>query len=574
MIGQTLDKRYKIIRKLGSGGFGEAFLAKDISLHGIFCVVKQLKPIDKSEQFLKIARRLFRTESATLLRLGKHDQIPTLLAHLEKEKDFFLVQEFVDGHPLSAEIKANQPWAIDDVVDLLASVLEPLAFAHTNNVIHRDIKPDNLMRRHSDGKVVLIDFGAVKEVINSSSIAQGQAVFTVGIGTPGYMPVEQANGKPKFSSDIYALGITCIQALTGLSEQELDPNSWRHLINIDESLADILDLMVHYDFNHRYPSGSEALAAVQGYMKENPRTSPKVPYLPPPELVNNHSYASVTDPTRKISIARTINSVFRLSKSTTFLINLWLEIFFSYVTTGLVFYFAFIFLFISLYFFSLLSGGFSLEEMLDRLISLRVLMNGRILMFLLQIISWSAVMLLKLDYLLSPSRSKRFANTIIMFPSWRISTVYLSSTFSVWVDPIMILPYVIMQYIFALEECDYFIKRSELKAVINQNYEEWIKEIEVNKLPEKYFYRNTYVFLSIAASIFVSVLANIISWGIASKIIGEKVLTGIVFLKGNLMEQVLVLVQPLSQVIIYAIMISAAMVVMFIKFPESEKTKT
>jgi serine/threonine protein kinase len=59
MIGQTLDKRYKIIRKLGSGGFGEAFLAKDISLHGIFCVVKQLKPIDKSEQVLKIARRLF-----------------------------------------------------------------------------------------------------------------------------------------------------------------------------------------------------------------------------------------------------------------------------------------------------------------------------------------------------------------------------------------------------------------------------------------------------------------------------------------------------------------------------------
>jgi serine/threonine protein kinase len=323
MIGQTLDKRYKIIRKLGSGGFGEAFLAKDISLHGIFCVVKQLKPIDKSEQFLKIARRLFVTESETLLRLGKHDQIPTLLAHLEKEKDFFLVQEFVDGHPLSAEIRVNQPLAVDDVVDLLASALEPLAFAHANNVIHRDIKPDNLMRRHSDGKVVLIDFGAVKEVVNSSSIAQGQAVFTVGIGTPGYMPIEQANGKPKFSSDIYALGITCIQALTGLSEQELDPNSWRHLINVDASLADILDRMVHYDFNHRYPSGSEALEAVREYVKENPEASPKVPYSPPPELVNNPSYTSVTVPTRKFSIATRVSTVFHLPETLVSKVFLW-----------------------------------------------------------------------------------------------------------------------------------------------------------------------------------------------------------------------------------------------------------
>jgi serine/threonine protein kinase len=338
MIGQTLDKRYKIIRKLGSGGFGEAFLAKDNSLHGIFCVVKQLKPLDKSEQVLKIARRLFVTESETLLRLGKHDQIPTLLAHLEKEKDFFLVQEFVDGHPLSSEIKVNQPWAVDDVVDLLASTLEPLAFAHANNVIHRDIKPDNLMRRHSDGEVVLIDFGAVKEVINSSSIAQGQAVFTVGIGTPGYMPVEQANGKPKFSSDIYALGITCIQALTGLSEQELDPNSWRHLVNVDTSLADILDSMVHYDFNHRYTSGSEALEAVQEYVKENPRTSPKMPYSPPPDLVNNYSYSSSTVPTRKVSIITKVSSILHLPESTIHQLDLWLESSFAYAITGLIFY--------------------------------------------------------------------------------------------------------------------------------------------------------------------------------------------------------------------------------------------
>jgi serine/threonine protein kinase len=330
MIGKTLDKRYKIIRQLGSGGFGEAFLAKDISLHGIFCVVKQLKPIDKSEQVLKIARRLFVTESETLLRLGKHDQIPTLLAHLEKEKDFFLVQEFVDGHPLSAEIRVNKPLAVDNVVDLLASALEPLAFAHANNVIHRDIKPDNLMRRHSDGKVVLIDFGAVKEVINSSNIAQGQAVFTVCIGTPGYMPVEQANGKPKFSSDIYALGITCIQALTGLSEQELDPISWRHLINVDTSLADILDRMVHSNFNHRYTSGSEALEAVQEYVKEKPRVSAKVPYSPPPELVNNYSYVSTTISTRKVLVVTRVSTALGLPETLVSKVFLWLESSFCY----------------------------------------------------------------------------------------------------------------------------------------------------------------------------------------------------------------------------------------------------
>jgi serine/threonine protein kinase len=331
MIGQTLDGRYKIIQELGSGGFGETFVAVDTKLHGSYCVVKKLKPFAEDKETLKIARRLFELESKTLLRLD-HSQIPRLLAYFEQNKNFFLVQELVQGHPLNQEIRAGEPWAVDTILHFLASALKPLAHAHTKDVIHRDIKPANLMRRHTDGEVILIDFGAVKEVRNSSRHGQAQAVNTIPIGTPGYMPDEQSKCQPKFSSDIYALGVTCIEALTGRSATELeeDPQtfeiSWRHLVNIDPRLADILDKMVCYDFRQRYASGGEALAALQDYIEYfSPHILLPSPYSPPSEFKNIYIYNFDEKPTKKVSIASKISRVFQLPIITIAKIKLFLQ---------------------------------------------------------------------------------------------------------------------------------------------------------------------------------------------------------------------------------------------------------
>lgn len=131
-------------------------------------------------------------------------------------------------------------------------------------MIHRDIKPANVIRRKQDGKMVLIDFGAVKE-IQTVVHTQGNTHLTVGIGTQGYIPLEQRAGKPRFNSDIYAVGMTAIQALTGIPPEKLPEDTkteevrWREQANVSNRLANILDRMVKSHYRDRYQSAAEIL---------------------------------------------------------------------------------------------------------------------------------------------------------------------------------------------------------------------------------------------------------------------------------------------------------------------------
>jgi serine/threonine protein kinase len=268
MIGSTLSGRYKIVNVLGAGGMGRTYVAEDMLRPGHpKCVVKQLRPASTDPNVLEIARRLFATEAETLERLGNHDQIPRLLAYFEHDEEFYLVQEFIDGHPLSAEFHQARHWSEPQVVQLLQEILTVLSFIHNQNVIHRDIKPDNIIRRSRDNRLVLIDFGAVKQVRMQQLTQMGQASVTVAIGTPGYMPTEQSTGKPRPSSDIYAVGMVGIQALTGvlptfLHEDEDGEVIWRPLVEVSDGFAHVIDKMVRHYFKHRYQTAAEALQAL------------------------------------------------------------------------------------------------------------------------------------------------------------------------------------------------------------------------------------------------------------------------------------------------------------------------
>jgi serine/threonine protein kinase len=267
---KPLGGRYKVISQLGSGGFGQTFLAADLHLPGQpQCVIKQLKPQISDSASLQTARRLFDTEARVLYELGNHDQIPRLLAHFEDDQEFYLAQELIDGNPLAQELELGQPWPQAKVIALLQDLLNVLSFVHRQQVIHRDIKPSNLIRRRHDGKIVLIDFGAVKEASTQVASPETGITRTISIGTQGYMPNEQMGGNPKFSSDIYAVGMIGIQALTGIHPRflESDPQTseimWRHKVKqVHSGLADILDRMVRYDFRTRYVTAVEALAAL------------------------------------------------------------------------------------------------------------------------------------------------------------------------------------------------------------------------------------------------------------------------------------------------------------------------
>lgn len=258
-----------MLRQLGTGGFGRTYLAEDLHLPGHpRCALKHLKPQISSDDTLSMARRCFETEAQVLYRLGNHDQIPRLLAHFEEDREFYLAQEFIEGESVARELVEGQGWSEGRAIALLKDTLQVLSFVHGQQVIHRDLKPSNLIRRRADQRIVLIDFGAVKQV-SIQSIEAGNTNLTISIGTQGYMPNEQIAGKPRFSSDIYAVGVLGVQAVTGVHPRRLGEDTrgeleWQHLApQVSPAFKEVLDRMVRYDFRDRYSTADEALAALE-----------------------------------------------------------------------------------------------------------------------------------------------------------------------------------------------------------------------------------------------------------------------------------------------------------------------
>lgn len=260
-----LAQRYEIKRILAQGGFGCTYLAKDTQRPGNpTCVVKQLMPARRDTRFLQVARRLFDAEAEILEIVGKHPQIPELLAYFEENQEFYLVEEYIRGRSLEIELSPNHGvWDESSVTKMLIEILEVLTYIHEHRVIHRDIKPSNIIRNSSDNSLVLIDFGAVKKMQPPN--AQQTELATVAIGTRGYTPPEQFAGHPRLASDIYALGMIGIQALTGKLPQEFTPDRdtgdivWRKSVQVSDEFAVILDNMVRYHFSERYQSAAEVL---------------------------------------------------------------------------------------------------------------------------------------------------------------------------------------------------------------------------------------------------------------------------------------------------------------------------
>ncbi|MEM1238307.1 MAG: protein kinase [Cyanobacteria bacterium P01_H01_bin.26] len=255
-MGQRLAHRYCIEKLMGQGGFGKVFLARDEQLPGCpVCVVKQLHGIQTDA--LDTAKRLFNLEAETLYRLGEHPQIPRLLAHIEEEGELYLVQEYIPGPSLADEL-ATGPMAVDGAIQCLQDLLTVLAVVHSQNVIHRDIKPGNILRRQGTGELVLIDFGAVKALQTSP-----RPGLTVVIGSLGYMAPEQQTAQPCFGSDLYSLGMVILQALSGRHPLSFTtPVTCQGLgLTLPDGLAQFIDRLVHLDHRQRYGTAGEALQA-------------------------------------------------------------------------------------------------------------------------------------------------------------------------------------------------------------------------------------------------------------------------------------------------------------------------
>lgn len=257
--------RYRILRSLGRGGFGVTFLAKDVTLPGSsLCVIKQLCPKVSNPVTLQRASQRFEREAKILSQLGSHAQIPRLLDYFQMDGEFYLVQEYIHGRTLAKEVKLKGTLSETDVKQFLREILPVLSYVHQHQVIHRDIKPPNIIRCQDDGRLVLIDFGAVKEQFIEVETTQ-KATTTHFVGTLGFAPAEQLALRPTFSSDIFALGVTCLYLLTGKPPMEFDYDvasgevAWRAAICVSPYFGKILDKMLKVSACDRYQSADEVL---------------------------------------------------------------------------------------------------------------------------------------------------------------------------------------------------------------------------------------------------------------------------------------------------------------------------
>lgn len=306
---KNLFGRYHIEKLLGKGGFSETYLVRDKQTFDSFMVAKKLKLFYTDSSIIESIERLFRREYEVLERLGNHPQIPRTFAFFEEQNEFYLIQEYIEGQSLAEELEQ----AINEksVVDLLKEILKILTFVHQNNIIHRDIKPDNFIRRKRDNKLVLIDFGAVKEILASES------EYSTRIGTNGYAAPEQILGRPTFSSDIYAVGIIAIQALTGIYPNQFPRSEtgeiiWRERASVSSNIARIIDKMVNTSPSLRYQSADEVITDIESLNNEKYASTTFVENQP--IVIKSQENRSLSDVLEKVAITE----IKRSSKSSNF----------------------------------------------------------------------------------------------------------------------------------------------------------------------------------------------------------------------------------------------------------------
>ncbi|WP_168191173.1 protein kinase domain-containing protein [Picosynechococcus sp. PCC 11901] len=300
---KILDGRYRILQKLGQGGFGDTFLAEDLHMPSLRrCVIKRLKPIANDPVAHQLVQDRFEREAVLLEKLGDgHGQIPCLYAYVAGAKEFYLIQEWIEGVTLQDALQYEGPWSSADVKKWLLEILPVLDFIHSQGLVHRDIKPDNIILRKGDRQPVLIDFGAVKETMNMTKAGSDQNSKSIVIGTPGFMASEQSIGRPVFSSDLYSLGLTAIYLLTGKLPGELpnDPVTGKILWRLwfqsnnetDEHLAAVLEQAIQPQAKDRFNDAQAMIAALQAEIPV-PTPSPiVVPPTPQPQTIHNPTVA-------------------------------------------------------------------------------------------------------------------------------------------------------------------------------------------------------------------------------------------------------------------------------------------
>jgi WD40 repeat protein len=303
-----LRDRYLAVQPIGQGGFGRTFKAIDEDKPSKpFCVIKQFFPQLEGTAATRKAGELFTQEASALEQLD-YPNIPKLLAYfITPDGRQYLVQEFIDGQNLKAELESHGKFSAGQVRELLLAILPTLDYLQRLGFIHRDIKPENIIRRADNRQLYLVDFGAAKIATTERSQMQGTT-----IGTPEFMAPEQGWGRAFASSDLYSLGVTCLNLWTGISPFKLFDDDrgqwqWRDTIaeSIEPQLVTIIDKLIQPRPIDRYPNARAVIDALNGNLVTSlpsqnlisPSPDPTAQNIsPPPSNLNSPPAQTISSP--------------------------------------------------------------------------------------------------------------------------------------------------------------------------------------------------------------------------------------------------------------------------------------
>jgi eukaryotic-like serine/threonine-protein kinase len=342
---KILHDRYEILDTLGKGGIATTYAAKDLETDATVAI--KVMSLRRAQDWKAI--ELFEREAKILAQLN-HPCIPKYLDYFQidtdRDREFHIVQSLAPGTPLSVLIDRGWQPEVAEVEQIAVQILEILTYLHhlSPPVIHRDIKPQNLIKS-MDGKISLVDFGAVQDTYHQT-VTGGSTV----VGTYGYMAPEQFRGQAFLSTDLYGLATTLLFLLTRADPSKLPQKqlkiNFKSELKLPRQFADWLDRMLEPTVEQRFTTAAEALAVLQGLQKLPPPVAnnrPRKPNDSPIRLVADESELTINIPSVKLRttssqqlclVALVLNSFLAIYFYAIATISLNIDLFRLFVFTG------------------------------------------------------------------------------------------------------------------------------------------------------------------------------------------------------------------------------------------------
>src|SRR5574344_663969 len=294
--GQKINDRYEIIRSIGEGGMANVYLAYDTILNRNVAVKVLRGDLAEEEKFV----RRFQREAISASSLT-HPNIVEMYDVGEDDGKYFIVMEYVDGKTLKSLIKKRGKLTLSEVLDIMLQLTSGVACAHDSYIIHRDIKPQNVMIL-DDGIVKITDFG-IAMALNSNELTQTNSVM----GSVHYLPPEQANGKGStIKSDIYSLGIMMYEMLIGkvpfkgdnaveIAMKQINepmPSVCKQNPDIPQSIENIIIKATAKNPKNRYDSVNEMHEDLKNALNDEQESVDRVTYEYPEQELDNTKLVS------------------------------------------------------------------------------------------------------------------------------------------------------------------------------------------------------------------------------------------------------------------------------------------